>query len=241
MKITCLIVDDEPLARNLLREYAAKVPYLEVKGTCAHALEAMEILQRESVDLLLLDIQMPDLTGTAFVKTLQRKPLVIFTTAYSEYALEGYELDVVDYLLKPITFERFLRAIDKAGQRLQQGKPNQTETSEAVGADPGYMFVKDGTKLVKVRWADILYIEGLKDYVTIHTQDQKIVTLQRLKVLEEQLPEEKFMRIHNSYIIRLDAIDAVHKNEVQVGKAMLPISDSYRKAFRDFVARRHVQ
>lgn len=122
MKITCLIVDDEPLARNLLSEYAAKVPYLEVKGTCANALEAMDVLQQESVDLLLLDIQMPDLTGTAFVKTLQRKPLVIFTTAYSEYALEGYELDVVDYLLKPITFERFLRAIDKASQRLQQGK-----------------------------------------------------------------------------------------------------------------------
>lgn len=241
MKITCLIVDDEPLARNLLREYAAKVPYLEVKGTCANAMEAMEVLRIESVDLLLLDIQMPDITGTAFVKTLQRKPLVIFTTAYSEYALEGYELDVVDYLLKPITFERFLRAIDKASQRLQQAKAPQSDTAEAGEADASYMFVKDGTKLVKVRWDDILYIEGLKDYVTIHTRDQKIVTLQRLKVLEGQLPVDKFMRIHNSYIVRLDAIDAVHKNEVQVGKAMLPISDSYRKAFREFVARRHVQ
>ncbi|MFO7256339.1 MAG: LytTR family DNA-binding domain-containing protein [Bacteroidota bacterium] len=240
MKITCLIVDDEPLARNLLSEYAAKVPYLEVKGTCANALEAMDVLQQESVDLLLLDIQMPDLTGTAFVKTLQRKPLVIFTTAYSEYALEGYELDVVDYLLKPITFERFLRAIDKASQRLQQGK-SQPETSEIGEPDASYMFVKDGTKLVKVRWDDILYIEGLKDYVTIHTRDQKIVTLQRLKVLEGQLPADKFMRIHNSYIVRLEAIDAVHKNEVQLGKTMLPISDSYRKTFRDFVARRHVQ
>lgn len=241
MKITCLIVDDEPLARNLLREYAGKVPYLDVRGTCANAIEAMEILRNEPVDLLLLDIQMPDITGTAFVKTLQRKPLVIFTTAYSEYALEGYELDVVDYLLKPITFERFLRAIDKASQRLEKGKPHAAESPHASEADTSFMFVKDGTKLVKVRWDDILYIEGLKDYVTIHTRDQKIVTLQRLKALEGQLPPEKFMRIHNSYIVALDAIDVVHKNEVQVGMAKLPISDSYRKAFREFVARRHVQ
>jgi DNA-binding LytR/AlgR family response regulator len=201
----------------------------------------MEILRREPVDLLLLDIQMPDITGTAFVKTLQRKPLVIFTTAYSEYALEGYELDVVDYLLKPITFERFLRAIDKASQRLEHEKRQPAETPEARETEPSFMFVKDGTKLVKVRWDDIRYIEGLKDYVIIHTHDQKIVTLQRLKALEGQLPPDKFMRIHNSYIVALDAIDAVHKNEIQVGKAILPVSDSYRKAFREFVARRHVQ
>lgn len=241
MKITCLIVDDEPLARNLLGEYAAKVPYLEVKETCASAIEAMEILRGEHVDLLLLDIQMPDITGTAFVKTLQRKPLVIFTTAYSDYALEGYELDVVDYLLKPITFERFLRAIDKASQRLGQERHQPSEMPNAGEEESSFMFVKDGTKLVKIRWKDIQYIEGLKDYVTIHTRDQKIVTLQRLKTLEGQLPPEKFMRIHNSYIVALDAIDVVHKNEVQVGKAMLPISDSYRKAFREFVARRQVQ
>ena len=241
MKITCLIVDDEPLARNLLREYAGKVPYLDVRGTCANAMEAMEILRREPIDLLLLDIQMPDITGTAFVKSLQRKPLVIFTTAYSDYALEGYELDVVDYLLKPITFERFLRAIDKANQRLEHAKLPPAESPDAAESTPSFMFVKDGTKLVKVRWDDILYIEGLKDYVTIHTRDQKIVTLQRLKTLESQLPPDKFMRIHNSYIVALDAIDVVHRNEVQVGKAMLPISDSYRKAFREFVARRHVQ
>lgn len=241
MKITCLIIDDEPLARNLLREYAGKVPYLEVKGTCASAIEAMEVLRREPVDLLLLDIQMPDITGTAFVKTLQRKPLVIFTTAYSEYALEGYELDAVDYLLKPITFERFLRAIEKASQRLLQESPHSGEPIAGDESASSFMFVKDGTKLVKVRWNDIQYIEGLKDYVTIHTRDQKIVTLQRLKTLEEQLPPEKFMRIHNSYIVALDAIDVVHKNEVQVGKALLPVSDSYRKAFREFVARRQVQ
>lgn len=242
MNITCIIVDDEPLARNLLKEYVQKVPYLELKATCANALEAMEALRMHQVDLMLLDIQMPDITGTAFVKTLQRKPMVIFTTAYSEYALESYELDVVDYLLKPITFERFLRAIDKASQRLTSGihtpALEKPQGQEAVSA---FIFVKDGTKLVKVRWKDILYIEGLKDYVTIHTRDRKIVTLQRLKALEMELPAEKFIRIHNSYIVAVEAIDIIHKSDVQIGNALLPISDTYRKAFRDFIERNHLQ
>lgn len=241
MNISCLIVDDEPLARNLLKEYVNKVPYLELKGTCANALEALEVLRRESVDLLLLDIQMPDITGTTFVKTLQRKPLVIFTTAYSEYALESYELDVVDYLLKPITFDRFLRAIDKASQRLKPAiKSTPSDKIESTEPASSFIFIKDGTKLIKVRWEDIQYIEGLKDYVTIHTHGQKIVTLQRLKVLETQLPAGKFIRIHNSYIVALAAIDVVHKSDVQIGKAMLPVSDTYRKSFRDFVEKNHL-
>jgi DNA-binding LytR/AlgR family response regulator len=241
VNITCLIVDDEPLARNLLKEYVNKVPYLDLKGTCSNAIEAMELMRRHPVDLLLLDIQMPDITGTTFVKTLQRKPLVIFTTAYSDYALESYDLDVVDYLLKPITFERFLRAIDKVGQRVTSVtavtpvKPTQGE------AESSFIFVKDGTKLVKVRWEDILYIEGLKDYVTIHTREKKIVTLQRLKTLETQLPANKFIRIHNSYIVALGAIDVIHKNDVQVGKTLLPISDTYRRAFREFIEKNHLK
>jgi len=241
VNITCLIVDDEPLARNLLKEYVNKVPYLDLKGTCSNAIEAMELMRRHPVDLLLLDIQMPDITGTTFVKTLQRKPLVIFTTAYSDYALESYDLDVVDYLLKPITFERFLRAIDKVGQRVTSVtvvtavKPTQGE------AESSFIFVKDGTKLVKVRWEDILYIEGLKDYVTIHTREKKIVTLQRLKTLETQLPANKFIRIHNSYIVALGAIDVIHKNDVQVGKTVLPISDTYRRAFREFIEKNHLK
>lgn len=241
MNISCLIVDDEPLARNLLKEYVSKVPYLELKGTCANALEALDVLHRESVDFLLLDIQMPDITGTAFVKTLQQKPLVVFTTAYSEYALESYELDVVDYLLKPITFTRFLRAVDKVSQRLLPAeKPVAADKHEGGEPQSSFIFVKDGTKLVKVRWEDIQYIEGLKDYVTIHTRDQKVVTLQRLKVLETQLPPGKFIRIHNSYIVALGAIDVIHKNDVQIGKVMLPVSDTYRKTFREFVERNHL-
>lgn len=234
MKITCLIVDDEPLARNLLKEYVGKLSFLELRGTCANAMEALQRVREDDIDLLFLDIQMPELTGISFLKSLHKKPLVIFTTAYSEYALESYDLDVVDYLLKPITFERFLKAVDKVTQRqnIPQSTGPEHPTSEISG---DFLFVKDGSKLVKIRWKDILYIEGLKDYVTIHTREQKIVTLLRLKALEAQLPADKFFRIHNSYIVSIEGIDVVHKNDVQVGKTMLPISDTYKKAFREFV------
>ncbi len=203
MNLNCLIVDDEPLARQLLTEYVRKVPFLNLVKACSSALEAMEELRNHPVELLFLDIQMPEITGITFLKTLKKKPMVILTTAYSEYALESYEFDVIDYLLKPI--------------------------------------VKDGTKLVKIRWTDILYVEGLKDYVTIHTRQQKIVSLQRLKALEETLPQDQFIRIHNSYIIALQAIDTIHKDKVQIGTVFLPISDSYRKSFKEFVDRHNLQ
>lgn len=239
MSITCLIVDDEPLARNLLTDYASKVPSLQLHQACASPLAAIEVLRANPVDLLFLDIQMPEITGISLLRTLQKRPLVILTTAYSEYALEGYDLDVVDYLLKPITFERFLRAVEKASQRLTP--PATPPVAQGPRAEPTeqqpFVFVKDGTKLVKVRWTDILYVEGLKDYVTIHTRQQKIVTLQRLKTLEEQLPTDKFIRIHHSYIVAVDAIDVVHKGEVQIGNVTLPVSDSYRKQFKDFTDR----
>lgn len=234
--MTCLIVDDEPLARNLLSEYVRKIPYLKLQGTCSNPLEALELLRNHPVDLLFLDIQMPEITGITLLKTLHKKPLVILTTAYSEYALESYELDVVDYLLKPITFERFLRAVDKASQRI-----SATPEKKISEQSQSFIFVKDGTKLVKVRLDDILYIEGLKDYVTIHTRQQKIVTLQRLKALEDQLPADQFIRIHHSFIISVGAIDAVHKSEVQIGKVTIPVSDSYRKAFREFIEKKHLQ
>lgn len=238
---TCLIVDDEPLARNLLTEYVKKVGFLKLVNTCSNPLEALELLRNNPVDILFLDIQMPEITGITFLKILQKKPLVILTTAYSEYALESYELDVVDYLLKPITFDRFLKAVDKAGQRLNAGTaPVVEKTVPAEPAQP-FVFVKDGTKLVKINFDDILYVEGLKDYVTIHTKTQKVVSLQRLKSLELQLPADRFIRIHHSYIVALKAIDVIHKGEVQIGNAMIPISDTYRKAFKEFVDRNQMQ
>jgi two-component system LytT family response regulator len=238
-KVNCLIVEDEPLARNLLAEYVKKVPYLNLLEACPNAMAAMEIMRQHHVDLLFLDIQMPEITGTTLFKILPKKPLVIFTTAYSEYAIEGFELDAVDYLLKPIPFERFLKAVEKAASRLmiQADRPFSSPPQESQNQ---YVFVKDGNKLVRVFLDDILYIEGLKDYVTLHTRQQKITTLQRMKNLEEQLPADRFIRIHNSYIVHVKAIDAVHKNEVQIGQAMLPISDTYRKIFREFIERKQM-
>jgi two-component system LytT family response regulator len=243
MKINCVIVEDEPLARNLLVDYVGKVPSLNLIEACSNPIVALEVLRKNAVDLLFLDVQMPELTGISLLKVLQKRPLVIMTTAYSQYALEGYELDVVDYLLKPITFERFLRAVDKASQRLQPQlniQPPETHKSNAPVEQP-FVFVKDGTKLVKVVFDDILYVEGLKDYVTIHTKTQKIVSLQRLKTLEDQLPFDKFIRIHNSFIVALHAIDVVHANNVQVRNAMLPIGETYKKTFREFIEKKRMQ
>ena len=241
MNIKCIIVEDEPLARNLLVEYVKKVPSLNLIEACSSPLAAMEVLRKNAVDLLFLDVQMPELTGISLLKVLQKRPLVVLTTAYSEYALQGYELDVVDYLLKPITFERFLRAVDKVTQRLQP-KPSPAQERPPVGiTEQSFVFVKDGTKLVKVVFDDILYVEGLKDYVTIHTKNQKIVSLQRLKTLEEQLPTDKFIRIHNSFIVALKAVDVVHKNNIQVGTAQLPIGETYKKSFRDFIEKNKME
>jgi DNA-binding LytR/AlgR family response regulator len=244
--MTCLIVEDEPLARNLMTQYVLKVPSLELVQACANPLEAISILRETHIDILFLDVQMPEITGITLLKILQKKPYVILTTAYSEYALEGYELDVMDYLLKPITFERFLKAVEKAAQRLSLQQPISNEkimVEKTVANEPvqPFIFVKDGTKLVKIRLADILYVEGLKDYITIYTPNQKIVTLQRMKALETQFPDNQFIRIHNSYIVALAWIDSIHKERVQIGKNFLPISDTYKKAFKDFIDKHNIQ
>lgn len=242
MKLRCIIIEDEPLARNLMIEYVKKIPSLDLIEAFPNPLAALETLQTAEVDILFLDVQMPEITGISLLKILKKRPLVILTTAYSEYALEGYELDVADYLLKPITFERFLKAVDKVTQRLESTrKAPASQEAPATPAAPPFVFVKDGTKLIKVRLDEILYVEGLKDYVTIHTPQQKIISLQRLKTLEEQLPADRFIRIHNSYIVSLDAIKMIQKNEVQVGSALLPIGDTYRKAFKEFIDRNHIQ
>jgi two-component system LytT family response regulator len=241
LTLNCLIVEDEPLARNLMIAYVNKVSYLKLVDAISNPLAALEVLRNKQIDLLFLDIQMPEITGINLLKTLQRKPLVILTTAYSEYAIESYELDVVDYLLKPITFDRFLKAVDKASQRLVAPVATTFTPERVQDAGSPFVFVKDGTKLVKILWDEILYVEGLKDYVTIHTKSQKVVTLQRLKVLETQLPADQFIRVHHSYIVALKAIDAIHKGEVQIGNAFIPISESYKKAFRDLIDKNQMQ
>ncbi len=246
MTLNCLIVDDEPLARQLLSDYVKKIPFLRLEKTCSSPIEAIEVLHNTPIDILFLDVQMPEITGIGLLKVLSKKPYVILTTAYSEYAIEGYELDVMDYLLKPITFERFFKAMEKASARLKlvqapeqtpPSTPDTTDKPDATSAEPqpSFIFVKDGTTLVKIRLADIKYIEGMKDYVAIHTPQKKFVVHQRMKNMETMLPTDRFIRIHHSYIVSLDWIDAVQKERVQIGNMSLPISDSYLKAFRAFI------
>jgi two-component system LytT family response regulator len=242
LKLNCVIIEDEPLARNLLTDYVKKVPTLNLLKAFSNPLEALEALRVLSVDILFLDVQMPEITGITLLKVLKKRPLVVLTTAYSEYALEGYELDVADYLLKPITFERFLKSVDKITQRLESEAPviAPVHPNKQEPTSP-FVFVKDGTKLVKVWLDEIRYVEGLKDYVTIHTKDQKITTLQRMKALEEQLPADQFIRIHNSFIVALAAIDVIQKNEVLIGTITIPVGDTYRKAFKEFIDKKHIQ
>lgn len=248
MILRCLVVDDEPLARSLLGEYIGKLNFLELIASCSSPLQAMEFLENSQIDIIFLDIQMPELTGISFLKILHKKPQVILTTAYSQYALESYDLDVMDYLLKPITFERFLKSVNKVKSGLftqsggnQEGKEPSSGNPSTEKVYPQFVFIKDGTKMVKVNLSEIKYIEGLKDYVTIYTKTQKITSLQRMKMLEDELPPHLFMRIHHSYIIALSEIEVVHKTEVKIGENWIPISETYKKALRDYVERNHIQ
>lgn len=247
MNLTCVIIEDEPLARKLLSEYVSKVPSLVLLNSFSNPLEALDFLRNNEPDILFLDVQMPEISGISLLKILKTKPVVILTTAYSEYAIEGYELDVTDYLLKPITFERFLKSIEKVTERLAgSNAPLRKEKvlqdhevkTTILKKDISYLFVKDGTKHVKLNLNDIMFIKGLKDYISIHTPKGKITTLQRLKKLEEQLPSSKFIRVHHSYIIGIEWIDIIERDTVHIGETLIPVSDSYRKAFRDIVNQR---
>lgn len=243
-KIKCIIVDDEFPARILLKEFVEKVPNLELLGCYKSGIEAMPTIQDGEVDLMFLDIQMPDITGVNFVKMLTKKPLVVFTTAYSEYAIESYQLDVLDYLLKPFSFDRFMQAVGKAMSRIQQAQPVVAATLEAIASsdtsnEPAddYILVKADHKIHRIKYDSILYIEGLREYITIYCKnDEKIVTLESLKNLEDTLPPSKFLRIHKSYIVRLDLIKSLYGNQIAVDgvKAYLPIGKSYVDIVKKF-------
>lgn len=225
MKYRCLIVDDEKLARTLLEEYISKFPQLEITAQCKNPMEAIEVLQEAPVDLMFLDIQMPELTGIEFLKTLQHKPVVIFTTAYSEYALEGYQLDVIDYLLKPFSFERFSKAVNKAIEyiKLMDARKDGVKKPEEE-----FIPVHADYKTYKVMLDDIEYIEGLKEYVSYFTKEKRIIALESLKRLEQILPPDRFLRIHRSYIVPMRKIKAVEGNQVDIGGKKLPIGRSYK-------------
>lgn len=226
--IRCIVIDDEPYARQLLTEFIAKVPNLALEGAYANALMALPALSKKPIDVIFLDIQMPDISGIDFLKSLDKKPNIIFTTAFAEHALEGFELDAVDYLLKPFDFNRFLKAINKVVQRSEKQIQHQS-SSEGNLLKTDFIFVKDGNKLVKVEYKKILFIKGTREYVTIHTQEKKIMSLQTLKNLEMELPTD-FIRVHNSFIIFLPAVVAISKNELEIGKEIIPIGITYKKA-----------
>ncbi len=232
--LNVLIVDDEPLAIDILESYIQKIPDLNLIAKCSNAIEANEALNANSIDLMFLDIQMPQLTGIELLKTLTNPPLVIFTTAYSEYAVEGFELNAVDYLLKPISFERFFKGVNKA---IDKFKSQSTEIS-FEGEEP-FFFVKADKKLIKVRFDDILYVEGLKDYVIIRQKESRVITLQTMKSLETKLNNTVFKRIHRSYIINLTKINAIVGNMVEItekGQAKhIPIGKNYREELLEIV------
>ena len=228
-KIKCLVIDDELPARDVLQKHIADVEALELAGTCTNAVEALSFLQSNTVDLLFLDIQMPYILGTNFIRTLKNPPKVIFTTAFRKYAIEGFELDAVDYLLKPISFDRFLKSVNKILQvNLQSNTTITTATENHSEPAQPFLYLRVDRKMVKVLFNDILYIEGLRDYIRIFTTSKTIVTKHLLATLEEMLPSDAFLRIHRSYIASISKIDSYNTDTIEIGKKILPIGRLYK-------------
>lgn len=233
-KIRCLVVDDEELARTLLAAYIHRLPHLELVGQCRDSLQALQTLQAQPIDLLFLDIQMPELTGIELLRSLVHKPLVIFTTAYPDYALEGYQLDVVDYLLKPFGFDRFLQAVNRASDLLRlQWAANQATLApdaEPPTEDPkkDFLLVRSEHKIHRIRFEDIRFVQSMREYVAFYTPAGRILSLNSLKSLEEELPSDRFLRIHKSYIVAIDKVETLEGNMLIIDSEKLPIGASYR-------------
>ncbi len=230
--IRCIAIDDENLALDLIEDDILKVPFLQLVKKCRNGIEALDVLQTEKIDLLFLDIQMPDISGIQFLKSLPHKPLVIFTTAYEKYALEGFELDVIDYLLKPYSFERFLKAVNKAQEYLTILEKNQAHpAAEENRFSNQFIFVKSDYKLVKIEIAEIQYIESLKDYIKIVVGGKPVMTLSSMKAIEEKLVAPDFIRVHRSFMVNIRKIQYIHRNFVMVGDKEIPIGDNYKDSF----------
>ncbi|WP_419032333.1 LytR/AlgR family response regulator transcription factor [Dysgonomonas gadei] len=234
MNLKCVIIDDEPLAIDLLKTYVAKTPFLELMGTFNNALSAMDTISNGKTDVLFLDINMPQITGLEFSKTLPPSTKIIFTTAYDHYAVDGFRLNALDYLLKPINYTEFLQAANKALEwfKLIAASSNDSSTSPATS-----IFVKSGYRMEKIEFDNILYIENQKDYVKFHLETQKepVSSLMSMQSLEEKLPEKQFMRVHRSFIVNLDKIKTIERNCIVFGKEYIPVSESYKAKFMDFL------
>lgn len=231
MMMKCLAIDDEAIARRMLEDSIRQIPFLEWAGSCKNAFEAMDVLQQKPIDLIFLDIQMPGMLGTQFLKTLTQKPMVIFVTAYPNYAVESYDLDVVDYLMKPVGIERFARAAQKAWQ-LHQQKQAVLPVPAAADTPPESFFVHVEYALVRVTVRDITHIEGMKDYAKIYlsTSKKPILTKSTLKALEEKLPQHGFMRVHKSYIVQLGKVEAIRNRELKIGEYNIPVGEAHLEA-----------
>lgn len=239
--LKCIAVDDEPHALELLEVYVDKVPFLQLYKTTTSPWEALKIVQEENIDLLFLDIQMDELTGLQLLDISNKKCPVIITSAYQEYALEGYQYQVSDYLLKPYSFDRFLKAVNKVrSESLEKNKVSETKPSSQSNNSSSHIFVKGDAKnkFHQIKLADILYIEGLKNYVQFFCQKERIVTLQNMKYLEENLPHEQFIRIHRSYIVNLDCIEKVEGHSIYINGQLLPVGQSYREKFYEVLQNR---
>lgn len=217
--MTCIIIDDEPLGRKGLKEYIHEIDFLQIAGEFDNPLKASDLLLGGSIDLIFLDIQMPKITGLEFIKTLSNPPKFIFTTAYPQHALEGFELNAVDYLLKPFSFERFLKAVNKAKMHVEPMKQNSR-----IEKEPDHFFIKADSKLVKIKYDDILFVEALQNYVSIYTNEKKYISYLTFKSVEESLPAEQFLKIHKSFIVSISKIESIEGNEIKIGQHSLPIS-----------------
>ena len=234
--LRCIAVDDEPLALELLGDNISKVPYLHLEASCSNAMEAIKVLQEKTIDLIFLDIQMPGLTGLQFIQSMTEKPMIILITAYEKYALEGFNLDVIDYLVKPVSLERFVKACNKAWE-LHQLKVKPKETTDNRFAD--YIFVNADYSLLKVVMDDIMWVEGLKDYIKIHLKSspKAVITRMTMKGMEDMLPPARFIRIHKSYIAGMSFITSVRKSSVMIGPVELPVSETYQDGLMKLTGR----
>lgn len=234
VKISCIIVDDEPMALNLVESYVEKTPFLILKKKCDNAIDAMEFIKENPIDLLFLDIQMPDLNGIEFSKMLPKESRVIFTTAFNEYALEGFKVEALDYLLKPFDYAEFLTAVNKANKWFSLVKGAK---KAVISEEKAFLFVKSEYKQVRIKLADVLYFEGLKDYIKIWLKDnpKPILTLMSLKSLQEELPETQFMRVHRSFIVSLKNIEIIERSQIIINKQRITVSEQYKPKFLDFI------
>jgi two-component system, LytTR family, response regulator len=242
MKINCIAIDDEPLALEIIKDYCEKVPFLNLLQSFDNAIETLEYLRNNQVDLILLDIQMEGLTGIQLLNALKLKPYVILTTAYDSYALQGFDLDVTDYLLKPISFDRFVKGVSKVYDRIQKVAENPSEKSvtnkqpELTGKD--YFFVKTDTHIEKVTASEVLYVEGMGDYWRIVTGKKRIMTLMNAHGIEEVLPEPLFCRVHRSYFVAVSKIESIERRHIKIADQRIPIGDTYQKNFFDIIEKK---